>query len=70
MSRPKSLTIFARDASTLAGIAAFCKPGRQLSNGASRRIAKILLDPSTKRGSKIEHETAASMRSYMAPSKR
>lgn len=70
MARPKFLTLNARDASTLAGIAAFGRLGRRLTDKASRRIAEILLAPSSKRGSKIERETAAAMRSYMTPPKR
>jgi hypothetical protein len=69
MARPKFLTLSARDASTLAGIAAFGPMGSQLS-GAPARIAKILLAPDTKRGSKIERETAAAMKAYMAPARR
>ena len=66
MSQPKFLTICARDASTLAGIAAFGKIQHKL-HGAPRRIAEILLAPNTKHGSKIERENAAAIRAYMAP---
>lgn len=65
MARLKFLVLDARDASTLTGIAAFGPLGSQLSKGAPRRIAKILLAPRTKRGSKIERETAETMRRYM-----
>jgi hypothetical protein len=68
VSSPKFLTLSARDASTLAGIAAFGDSltlRKRLSKGAPRRISRILLGKGAKRSSRMEREIAAEVKAYM-----